>query len=89
VVSTWISGIPEIVEHGVTGLLVRERSPQAAAAALERLQRDEGLRNALGTAGRERLRKHFDPVESINRLSDLVEDAISNAPGPRSQESGI
>lgn len=59
VVATWISGIPEIVEDGVTGFLVPERSPEAAAAALGSLLRDEQLRSTMGQAGRRRVEERF------------------------------
>ena len=48
VVSTWISGIPEIVRHEVTGYLVPERQPRAAAAAIGRLAGDAALRARFG-----------------------------------------
>src|SRR5262249_40421790 len=44
VVSTSVSGIPELIEHGRTGLLVPPNDPHAAAAALEHLLQDTEAR---------------------------------------------
>lgn len=64
VVSTPISGIPEVVEDGVTGLLAPPEDVGALADALERLLTDPDLRRRLGDAGRERVRRSFDIRES-------------------------
>jgi glycosyltransferase involved in cell wall biosynthesis len=47
VVATRTGGVPDIVEDGVTGLLVPPRDPQALAAAIGRLLDDENLRQGL------------------------------------------
>jgi L-malate glycosyltransferase len=55
IAATTAGGIPEVVEDGVSGLLVPPRDPEALAAALLRLLEDEPLRRRLAAAGRERL----------------------------------
>jgi glycosyltransferase involved in cell wall biosynthesis len=60
VVATDVGGVAESVVDGETGLLVPPGDPGALAAALDRLLKDSGLRQRLGTAGRERARRHFD-----------------------------
>jgi colanic acid/amylovoran biosynthesis glycosyltransferase len=60
VVASGISGIPELVEDGVTGLLVPPGQPVAIAAAVERLGHDPTLRRRLGAAARERVLADFD-----------------------------
>ncbi|HET8646158.1 MAG TPA: glycosyltransferase [Vicinamibacteria bacterium] len=52
VVASAVGGVPEAVEHGVTGALVPPEDPAALAAALEPLLADSGLRAAQGAAGR-------------------------------------
>jgi glycosyltransferase involved in cell wall biosynthesis len=58
VITTETCGMPDIVEHGVNGLLV----PPADAAALEnailQLANSVALRQKLGQAGRESMRRH-------------------------------
>jgi glycosyltransferase involved in cell wall biosynthesis len=59
VVSTTVSGIPEAVADGATGLLVPPENATALAAALDRLAGNEVLRERMGEAGRRRVRETF------------------------------
>lgn len=71
VVSTPISGIPELIETETNGLLVPPNDPQTLAQALERLARDPSLRKRLGEAGEKRVRRDFDAAREIDTLLDL------------------
>jgi glycosyltransferase involved in cell wall biosynthesis len=53
VVATRVGGVPEIVEEGVTGILVPASHPGALATALARMAGDRGLRETMGARGRE------------------------------------
>lgn len=55
VVATAVAGVPEAVEHGVTGLLVPPEDADALARALGELARDPERRRLLGEAGRRKL----------------------------------
>jgi glycosyltransferase involved in cell wall biosynthesis len=70
VVATDISGVSELVEDGVTGLLVPPGDPAALAAAIERLVRDPALRHRLGAAGRDRVRAEFDLAANTRQLAE-------------------
>lgn len=59
VVATQVDGIPEAVEHGVTGLLVPTRDVQALALGLAQLVRDPDLRMTFGSNARERVLQEF------------------------------
>jgi L-malate glycosyltransferase len=59
VIGSAVGGIPEVVDDGVTGLLVPPRDASALGAAIVRLLRDSGLRETLGRAGRRRLETRF------------------------------
>jgi glycosyltransferase involved in cell wall biosynthesis len=71
VVSSRLSGIPELVEHGVTGLLVPPRHATELADALELLARDPELRLRMGLAGRRRIERDFDLVTNAGLLASL------------------
>jgi glycosyltransferase involved in cell wall biosynthesis len=71
VVSTWVSGIPEMVIHGKTGFLVHERDASGVANALEALIMDDTMRSDFGTAGRQRAIELFTLEKNIGILTDL------------------
>jgi len=68
VVSTALSGIPEIVADGETGYLVPPGDPAALAAVMRRLLEDRALAERLGRAGRERAGDLFDLRTNVTRL---------------------
>ena len=72
VVSTRISGIPELVEDGVTGLLVPPADSAALADALERLARDPELGHRLGRAGRAKVLREFDLADNTTQLANKM-----------------
>ena len=78
VVSTWVSGIPESVENEVTGILVPERDPLAASAAIRRLLEDPALRSRMGSAGKQRVSRLFRLGQSADQLARLLLDAVAS-----------
>ena len=68
-VATRVSGIPELIEHGTTGLLVAPEERAELARALEALIRDPARRRALGEAGRLRVVQRFALESNIARLA--------------------
>jgi glycosyltransferase involved in cell wall biosynthesis len=68
-VATRVSGIPELIEDGETGLLVEPEAPQQLAHALETLIREPQRRRSLGEAGRARVREKFALEGNISRLA--------------------
>ncbi len=75
-VATDVSGIPELIEDGVTGLLVAPRDRDALARALARLVGDPALRARLGEAGRERTLRDFSLERGIDRLVERFGGAV-------------
>lgn len=69
VVATPVGAIGELVEDGVTGLLVPPEDPEALAQAILRLARDPALRRRLGDAGRARVERDFRFEDHITRLA--------------------
>jgi colanic acid/amylovoran biosynthesis glycosyltransferase len=70
VVSTPISGIPEVVREGETGLLVPPADPGALADALERLLANPAARGELGARGQAFVTAEFDIARNVRRLAD-------------------
>jgi glycosyltransferase involved in cell wall biosynthesis len=68
-IATDLAGIPELIEHGATGLLVPPGDPVALAAALSRLIGDPALRARLAAAGERRVRAVFDANATIGHLA--------------------
>ena len=85
-VSTRVSAIPELIEHGVNGLLVPPRDTAALTAALERAIADAALRGRLAEAGRRVVTTRFsfeDGVASIaTKLTARSGAFPAPAPGP-------
>jgi glycosyltransferase involved in cell wall biosynthesis len=75
VVSTAISGIPELIEDGVSGLLVPEKDEVRLAEELKRLIRDKELRVSLGRGARKRVEDQFDLSANVEKLAALYWDA--------------
>jgi glycosyltransferase involved in cell wall biosynthesis len=71
VVSTVLSGIPEIVEDGVSGILVPPNDEQGLADALSRLMLDQELRRTLGENARRRVEERFDIKKNIRQYVGL------------------
>lgn len=59
VVASAVGGMLDTVVHDVTGRLVTPKRPDRVAEALNRLLRDEFLRQSLGAAGRDRARSRY------------------------------
>jgi colanic acid/amylovoran biosynthesis glycosyltransferase len=73
VVTTGISGIPELVCDGVDGLIVPPADARALADSMQRLHDDRALAARLGAAARETVRERFDGDRLARRLFDLFE----------------
>ncbi len=77
VVSTNISGIPECVEDGVSGVLVAEKDANACAHGIAQLlDRPEWARQ-LGQAGRKRVEQDFDSLRNVKKIGAALRQAIN------------
>ncbi len=77
-VATAVGGLPEVIEHGRTGLLVPPRDPQALADAMLSLLRDPVRRDQMGRAAGMRL-PEFTIESSVEKLIALYEALIAEA----------
>lgn len=83
VVATAVGGVPDLVEHGVHGLLVPPRDPNALAAAVGELLRDRERARHMGERGQRRRRTEFDIASTVRNLEDLYEELLASAPRGR------
>ena len=81
IVASRVGGIPEVVEDGVTGLLVPPGDPKSLARALLRLLRDPPTRFRMGQAGRQRLETYFTLEQTMAKLQGLYRSLVSPSPG--------
>jgi glycosyltransferase involved in cell wall biosynthesis len=81
VVATRVGGVPDLVEDGVTGLLVAPRDPEGLAEALAELLDDPGRAAAMGRAGRERQRREFSISSTVRRVEALYEELYAAKAG--------
>ncbi|MGE3077139.1 MAG: glycosyltransferase family 4 protein [Dehalococcoidia bacterium] len=78
VIATQVGGMPEVVEDGVTGILVAPESSNALADAIQTLKAHPESRRAMGAAGRDRTVRYFtwDAVaeQALKAYQSLVFD---------------
>src|SRR2546430_12714602 len=86
VIASRVGGIPDIVEDGVSGLLVPPGDADALAAAVRRLGDDPALARRLGEAGRGRLREQVSspgvPARLVHLSNHLLTPARQAPPRP-------
>jgi glycosyltransferase involved in cell wall biosynthesis len=87
VVSTRLAGIPELVVHGETGLLVAPGDTTALVPALEQLIRDPELRSSYGRAGRARIEQHFRIDQTVAPLVELFERTSARRREPQQRRA--
>ncbi|MEJ7668421.1 MAG: glycosyltransferase family 4 protein [Casimicrobiaceae bacterium] len=78
-VSTRLSGIPELIENDVTGLLVDAGAADQLADALSRLITDPALRRRLGDAGYARTTGEFSMDAGADRLATRLKACLAAA----------
>jgi len=76
-VTTWITGIPELIRNGEDGLLVAPSDVEGLALALECLMDDARLRRRMGESARQRVNEHYNLRKNILRLSAIFERRLS------------
>jgi colanic acid/amylovoran biosynthesis glycosyltransferase len=71
VIATRITGIPELIEDGVSGLLVAPGSLDQLVAALETLAASRELREQMGLAGRHKVEEEFDARRCASQVAAI------------------
>ena len=83
VVATRTGGVPEAVEHGVTGLLVPPREPVELAGAILRLLDDADLRARLAGAARQRVAERFTAAAMVAGTLTVYQELLAQNPRRR------
>ncbi len=78
VIGCMAGGIPEVVEHGVTGLLVEPEAPAALAEAMLTLLLSPQKLYEMGVAGRQRLVQKFTHIEMARQFTAVYRQMIRN-----------
>jgi colanic acid/amylovoran biosynthesis glycosyltransferase len=83
VVTTRITGIPELVEDGEQGLLVPPGRVDRLTEALEQLVRSPDALRRMGAAGRRKIQDDFDVAQSARHMRSVLERELGLRPAPR------
>jgi len=83
VVATTAGAFPEVIDDGVTGLLVPPGDPAALAEAIARLMDDAALRRRMGDAGRARIEEHFTWRQTALKTAALYGEVLGQRLSPR------
>ena len=75
-VATRVEGVLEVVDNGVTGLLVPPGDPPALAEAVGGLLADPERLAAMGRAGRQRAVAHFSMERFVDRTLDVYDELL-------------
>ncbi|MDQ3516823.1 MAG: glycosyltransferase family 4 protein [Gemmatimonadota bacterium] len=73
IVATRVGGIPEMIEDGVTGILVEPADERALSKAIAGLLRDPSRARALGITARQRATKRFTLERQIHQVAAVLE----------------
>lgn len=77
-VSTWITGIPELIENGTEGLLTPPSDDEAIAGCIARLMDDPELRQRMGQAGRAKVVEKYDLQRNVEKLAGIFLERINS-----------
>ncbi len=76
VIASRVGGLPEIIRHGVNGILVPSDDIKALTAAILRLAADPELRLRMGKTGHMIAAEEFDFEDCLDRMEELYEKAL-------------
>ena len=80
VIATHVGGLPDLVEHGVTGLLIPPGDADALAKAVEYLLAEPARAEAMGRAARDRWETEFSLPPFLTRTMEVYDEAINALP---------
>jgi glycosyltransferase involved in cell wall biosynthesis len=89
VIGSSVNGIPEEVDHGITGLVVPPRDPSALANAILSLVESPQLRQAMGTAARQRFEREFVVDRMVRETEAIYAELLGTKPAESKAYSNV
>lgn len=89
VVATAVGGIPEIIDDGVTGVLLKSRSPEILAEAIRRLLDDPARMRAIGERGRQIASSRFPMSVMLARIQQVIEETLGDDARSTAREASM
>lgn len=83
VIATGVGGLPDLVAHEQTGLLVPPNDPEALAEAMARFLEEPGLAADMGAAGLRRFRERFGLARFGDETEKLYAEILGHIPSRR------
>lgn len=77
VIATLVGGVPDVVDDGKTGLLVKARDPQALAQAMLRLRNDPSLALEMGRNGHKKVIEGYSLELMVQKITALYEACLA------------
>ena len=76
VVASDADGFTEVIEDGVSGIIVPRRNPEAAAAAMQKFIDKPLLKEQMGIAARERVCKLYEWDSNVEQMLKIYKDLV-------------
>lgn len=76
VVASNVAGVPELIENGITGLLVPPNDVEILAEQLQKLLQDSDIRQRMGQAGIEKMDRGFSVAKMVTRMTKIYEQLL-------------
>ena len=77
IVASRVGGIPDLIDEGINGLLVRPGDARELADALERVLSDNGLAKKLGKEGRKKIKDQFSADVMVRSIEKLYRELLA------------
>lgn len=77
VISTKISGIPELIGHKENGMLVDQKDPKALAEAIDEILSGKVNAQDMGANGRRTIKERFNLDKQVKQMSRIFKEALS------------
>ena len=87
IIGTRTGAVPEILDEGRAGLIVKPGDVRGLAKALRKLMADGELRRSLGNAAKKRFEERFRPERVMGEILEVYREAMERAKGRRNRQN--